>query len=160
MKRLSFISGLILFVFLAACRGPLAKPGETVKNIGNQKDASKSMGNSQMETPKISKENIKIEPVQGGISIATLFSDKKNFAGKTVKIHGKVTKVNPSIMGKNWIHLQDGTDFEGLFDLTLTSDFIPELGSIITVEGKISLDKDFGYGYTYPVLMEEGKLIK
>lgn len=123
-------------------------------------DASKSMGSSRMETPKVTREEIKTESVPGGITIAALFSDKKNYSGKTVKIRGKVTKVNPSIMGKNWVHLQDGTEFEGLFDLTMTSDFVPELGSVITVEGKIALDKDFGYGYAYPVLMEEGKLVQ
>jgi hypothetical protein len=160
VKRLSFITGLILLVFLVACRGPLAKPGAAVKKGENPMDASKSMGTNRMETPKVTKEDIKIESVQGGITIATLFSDKKNYSGKTVKIRGKVTKVNPSIMGKNWIHLQDGTEFEGLFDLTITSDFVPGVGSTITVEGKIALDKDFGYGYTYPVLMEEGKLVQ
>jgi hypothetical protein len=63
-------------------------------------------------------------------------------------------------MNKNWIHLQDGTEFDGQFDLTLTTDQQFEVGSVVTVEGKIALDKDFGYGYSYKVLLEDGKIIQ
>ena len=147
-------------MFLAACRGPLAKPKDSDKKEENRMDSSKSTVSPHMETPKVAREDIKIDPVQGGITIAALFSEKSKYDGKTVMIRGKVTKVNPSIMGKNWIHLQDGTEFEGLFDLTITSDFVPAIGTTITVEGKIALNRDFGYGYTYQVLMEEGKLVR
>jgi hypothetical protein len=75
-----------------------------------------------------------------------------------VKIRGAVTKFNPDIMQTNWIHIQDGSDFDGKYDLTITSDQLVETGLIITVEGKITLDKDFGYGYFYEVLMEEAKI--
>jgi hypothetical protein len=159
VKKVSFISALIFLAFLMACRGPLAKQGDSANATGTQAPV-KSMGTPRMETPKIARVEMKLDPVLGGITISDLFRDKKNYSGKTVKVQGKVTKVNPSIMGKNWIHIQDGTQFEGLFDLTITSDFIPELGSVITVEGKVALDKDFGYGYTYPVLLEEGKLVQ
>lgn len=160
MKRLSYISGLILIIFMAACRGPLAKPVSAETKGENSMGMGKNGATPKMETPKVPKVNIKVEPVQGSITLSALFSDKKNYSGKTVRIHGRVVKVNPSIMGKNWIHLQDGTEYEGLYDLTITSDFVPDLGSIITVEGKIALDKDFGYGYVYPVIMEDGKLVE
>jgi hypothetical protein len=160
MKRLSYVSGLILIIFMAACRGPLAKPESPDKKGENPMGMGKQGATPKMETPKVPKQDIKLEPVQGGITISALFSDKKNYSGKIIKIHGRVIKVNPSIMGKNWIHLQDGTEFEGLYDLTITSDFVPDLGTIITVEGKIALDKDFGYGYVYPVIMEDGKLVE
>ncbi len=120
----------------------------------------KAMGSGHMQEAKVTRQEIKTEPAEGGLTIGALYSDKKNYSGKIVKIHGKVTNVNASIMGKNWIHLQDGTDFEGNFDLTVTSDFVPVVGDMITVEGKIAIYKDFGYGYSYPVIMEEGKLLK
>jgi len=63
-------------------------------------------------------------------------------------------------MGKNWIHIQDGTEGEGVYDLTITSLQNVSVGDTVTFEGKIALDKDFGYGYFYNVLMEEGGLIK
>ena len=99
-----------------------------------------------------------IDPLEDGISIAELYSEKSKYNGKTVRIRGAVTKFNPDIMSKNWIHIQDGSDFEGKYDLTITSDEEVEAGMIITVEGKIILDKDFGYGYFYEVLMEEAKI--
>jgi hypothetical protein len=159
VKRLIFITGALL-ISLVACRGPLAKPEAAEAMSETKTDNQPASGMSHMADAKAVKADVKIEPTEGVTPLSDLFSNKKNYAGKTVKVKGKITKVNPSIMGKNWIHIQDGTSFEDQYDLTVTSDFIPEVGSIITVEGKIALDKDFGYGYAYPVIMEEGKLIQ
>jgi hypothetical protein len=60
-------------------------------------------------------------------------------------------------MGKNWIHVQDGSEFNGEFDLTITTNAVAEVGQTITFEGTIALDKDFGYGYVYSILMEDAK---
>jgi hypothetical protein len=106
------------------------------------------------------KENLSIDPVEGGITIAELFANKEKYNGKTVKIKGKVIKINTKIMGKNWIHLQDGTEYGGLYDLTATSTLELNVGDIISLEGKITLNKDFGYGYKYDILMEEAVLAK
>lgn len=106
------------------------------------------------------KNNISVAVADGGISIADLYSKKNTYSGKVVKISGKVVKYNPEIMERNWIHLQDGTDFEGQFDLTVTSNVNVSIGSIVTFEGLITLDKDFGYGYFYDVIMEDGKMVK
>ncbi len=114
---------------------------------------------------KTTKENaerteIKIDPIEGAITIAELFSHKKKYVDKSVKIKGKVVKFTESIMKRNWIHLQDGTEYEGEFDLVITTDNKVETGQIVVIEGKVALDKDFGYGYFYKVIMEEGKVIK
>ncbi|MEI7897164.1 MAG: hypothetical protein WCJ26_09020 [bacterium] len=61
-------------------------------------------------------------------------------------------------MKKNWIHIQDGTEFSGKFDLTVTTDAEAAVGQTITLEGKITLNKDFGYGYAYEVLMEDATI--
>lgn len=103
--------------------------------------------------------NFDIEVPEGGITVAELFADKKSYESKSVIIRGAVTKFNSAIMNKNWIHIQDGTDHEGKFDLTITSDQVTEPGEIITVEGKITLDKDFGAGYYYEVIIEDAKII-
>ena len=60
-------------------------------------------------------------------------------------------------MGKNWVHLQDGTRFENKFDLTITTDVVVNKGDEVTFEGIITLNKDFGAGYSYDVLMEDGQ---
>jgi hypothetical protein len=154
MKNILFTGALLFVIITASCRGPLAKPGSADKK--NQEPVS---AGSHMQAARSDKEDIKVEPPQGGISLADLFSEKSKYSGKVVKVRGKVTKVNPAILGKNWIHLQDGTSFEDFYDLTVTSDIIPELGSIITMEGRIALDKDFGHGYTYELLMEEAGIV-
>ena len=105
-------------------------------------------------------EDIKLKKIEGAITIAELFKNKAKYEGKIVKIKGKVKKFTDSIMSKNWIHLQDGTEFDGKFDLTVTSQEIVKIDKVITIEGKIALNKDFGYGYKYDVLMEDAKIIK
>lgn len=98
----------------------------------------------------------KIEPSAGAISLDNLFSNKKNFAGKTIKVTGKCVKINPMIMNRNWLHIQDGSG-NGL-DLTVTTNKIVRLGEIVSLEGIITLDKDFGAGYRYDIIMEEAVL--
>ena len=61
-------------------------------------------------------------------------------------------------MGKNWIHIQDGTDYEGSFDLTVTSNSTVAVDDIVVVEGKVILDKDFGFGYKYDILVVQADI--
>ena len=108
----------------------------------------------------VAKEEINVKPAEGGITIAELYANPKDYDGKTVKVRGKVTKVNTGIMGRNWIHIQDGTSNGNNYDLTITTDDIAQDGATVTFEGTISLNKDFGAGYTYPVIMENAKKLK
>ncbi len=106
-----------------------------------------------------SKENVKIEPLKGGKTVAEIYADKDKLDGKIVKIKGKVTKYNPSIMDRNWIHIQDGTQSSGNYDLLVTSNDAAQVGQVITVEGKVAINKDFGAGYSYKVMLENAKVI-
>jgi hypothetical protein len=106
------------------------------------------------------KKVVKIEPVKGGVSIKELFAHKKNYEGKVVKVRGQVTKFTPAVMNKNWIHIQDGTEQDGKFDLAITSDGEVNVGDNVVFEGKISLDKDLGYGYFFEVIMEDATVKK
>ncbi|MHC4204638.1 MAG: GW dipeptide domain-containing protein [Planctomycetota bacterium] len=108
--------------------------------------------------PELEKKEVSIEPAKGGITIGELFANRDSYADKTVLIKGQVTKVNRAIMDKNWVHLQDGTSDSGKFDLTITTDEEVNVGDIVTFEGKITLNKDFGAGYSYEVIMEQGIL--
>jgi len=79
--------------------------------------------------------------------------------GKTVaEIFGKVVKFLPQIMGKNWLHLQDGSGSEGTNDLTVTTTAVAEVGDLVLVNGKVSVNRDFGYGYNYEVLLEDAEI--
>ncbi len=108
--------------------------------------------------PTLEKQEVSVEPAEDGITIAQLLSDKDSYAGKTVKIRGRVTKVNRAIMNKNWVHIQDGTSHSGQFDLTITTREQVNTGDVVTFEGTITLNRDFGAGYTYEVIMENAKL--
>ncbi|MHC4961738.1 MAG: OB-fold nucleic acid binding domain-containing protein, partial [Planctomycetota bacterium] len=85
------------------------------------------------------------------------YSNRTAYANTVVRIKGQVTKVNLGIMGKNWIHLQDGTGDTGSNDLLVTTQETVTLGDIVIFEGTIALNKDFGSGYSYEVLMEDAK---
>lgn len=92
-------------------------------------------------------------------SIAELFSNRNSYSQKTVTVYGQVVKVNNGIMGKNWIHIQDGTNDPDNFDLTVTTQDEIKIGDIVKLKGIINLNKDFGYGYAYELIMEDAKLI-
>jgi len=119
-----------------------------------------SLGYAQ--TPKSQNENTNgvIKPVEGGITIAELFANRDNYANKVLIMRGKVTKFNSNIMGKNWIHIQDGTEYSGENDLTITSDMEVKVDDIVAFEGKITLDKDIGPGYFYKIIMEDAKIVE
>lgn len=113
------------------------------------------------QKPNIEKKEVVVEHKNGEISIAELFKNKDKYAGKTIKVKGEVVKYSPEIMSKNWIHLQDGTDFEGKFDLTITTSSTDiKVDDIVILEGIVSINKDFGYGYFYEVLLEDAKISK
>lgn len=108
----------------------------------------------------IEKSKVSIEKVEGVVSIAAIYENPESYEGKVIRVRGEVTKFNQAIMDKNWVHLQDGTEFDGKFDLTVTSDESFEVGSVVTVEGVLALNLDFGYGYSYEVLLEEAATLQ
>ena len=106
--------------------------------------------------------NISIDVPKDGISLAELYKNKDQYNGKSVIVKGVVVKLNEMIMGKNWIHLQDGTNYQDFNDLTITTEeaIVFSLDDTITFHGTITLNKDFGAGYKYEIIMEEGQLVK
>ncbi len=105
--------------------------------------------------PKQDKVDISIDAPEAGISIADLIENKDNYKNQKVIVNGIVTKVNNGIMGKNWVHIQDGTEYNGLYDLVLTTQEIIEQGDTLIFEGTVRTNKDFGSGYKYDVILEE-----
>ena len=97
---------------------------------------------------------------EGGLTVGEIFSEKSGLASKEVTLRGKVVKFSPQIMGKNWIHLQDGSGdaAAGTNDLTVTTDVTANVGDTVLVTGALTLDKDFGYGYQYNVIIEDAKV--
>ena len=108
----------------------------------------------------IARSDVEIESVEGTISIKELYADPESYDGKSIRVAGGGTKYNPAIMELNWVHLQDGTEHEGKFDLTATSTEEFEVGSRIVLEGIFAMDRDFGYGYTYEILLEKATAVR
>jgi hypothetical protein len=92
------------------------------------------------------------------IKISELISNPSKYSGKTVRVSGKCVKVNANIMGRNWIHIEDGT--QGNFDFVVTSHAQVMVGQSITMTGRVAVNKDFGSGYYYDIILEDGELLK
>jgi hypothetical protein len=99
-----------------------------------------------------------IKKADGGQTVNELFVKKGALVGTDVAVRGRVVKYTGSIMGKNWIHLQDGTGTAGTNDLTVTTAATAAVGDTVVVRGKLSADKDFGFGYKYDLLVEDAKV--
>jgi hypothetical protein len=125
------------------------------KPLDKAMPAGKGMMGNEPQKPVLSKLDIKVDQPEGGVSIAELYANRGQYTGKIVKVKGQVTKVNEGIMGRNWVHLQDGTADGDNFDLTVTTEDLPMVGEVITYSGTFNTDRDFGAGYTYSVILED-----
>ena len=95
-------------------------------------------------------------------TVEEIVTKRDTLKEQTVQVRGKVVKFNAQIMGKNWIHLQDGTGSEEkeTNDLLVTSQEATKVGDVITAKGVVRVEKDFGSGYSYSVMLEEATLQK
>lgn len=93
-------------------------------------------------------------------TVAEIIAKAAQLKDKPVRLSGKVVKYNAGIMGKNWLHLQDGSGkaADNSHDILVTSSADAKLGEVLTVTGPVRTDKDFGAGYSYKVLIEEATL--
>ncbi len=124
-------------------------------------------GNPHAGLPGGSSEPVKVGKVEkatgaDAYSIADAWAKKDALAGKTVTIRGVVVKYNPEVMGKNWVHLQDGSGdaAKGNNDITVTMMDQTAKGQTITIHGKVKTSQDFGAGYKYAIIVEEAKIVK
>lgn len=102
-----------------------------------------------------------IEKVEGGVTIGQIFDHKRDLDGTNIAVRGKVVKFTPKIMGTNWLHLRDGTaGTDQGNDLTVTTAATLAVGDTVVVRGALQLDKDFGAGYKYDVIVEDAAVTK
>jgi len=90
------------------------------------------------------------------VKIKDLFDNRAKYEGTVVRVHGTCTKINRMIMGRNWVHLDDGSMKDA--DLTVTTMADVPVGTTVTMFGTINLNRDFGAGYRYEVIMEEAEV--
>lgn len=101
-----------------------------------------------------------VDELEAGKNIAWLYANKEDLAGQQVRLRGKVVKYNDGILGQNFIHIQDasGNPAAGDHDLTVTSQDATAVGEVVVVSGTVTLGKDFGAGYSFPVLIEDATI--
>ena len=141
---------LIYFVMQVTREGePLAPP----MAVGH------GMGSASAALPEPARVEA-MSPPAGGSSIADVWANRASLVGKAVTVSGKVVKFNGGILGRNWVHVQDGSGkaADGTNDLTVTTDATTRVGDVITVTGTVILNKDFGAGYAYKVMLEGARI--
>ena len=137
-----YLSLIVSLVFLLSCN-----------NSKESKDNS-DIVNLDLTNQVIKNNELKPIVFDSVISIAELYKNKEKYNNALVKLRGEVTKYSPAIMKINWAHIQDGTEFEGEIDLTFTTLSTVKVGDTVSIEGKVSLEKNLGAGYVYDVLVE------
>jgi len=93
-------------------------------------------------------------------TVEQIYQQKAALNGQQVAVRGKVVKVNNGIMQKNFLHIQDGTGGQDSNDITVTSTETAAIGDEVTIIGTLAVDRDFGAGYTYPVIIEQATISK
>jgi hypothetical protein len=128
---------------------------EGVRTQGGKEKAAGAKGGAAAASEKI-----KVDKAAGpdAYTVAEIFKNSKQLQEKKVVVRGKVVKVSAAVMNKNWVHIQDGTGAAGSNDLVVTSNDLPKVGDIVTATGTLYNDKDFGGGYRYKVIIEQGSI--
>lgn len=104
-------------------------------------------------------ESGEIKPAAGGQTVSEIITGRKRLAGKNVKVRAKVVKFMPDIMDKNWLHVRDGSGDDGANDLIVTTGATVNVGDVVLIRGVVSMDRDFGYGLKYPVIIENADVM-
>ena len=95
------------------------------------------------------------------MTIAEIFANKDSLKGKLVRVKGKVVKVSHNIMKLNWIHIKDGTGEKGTDKIIFRSKTqSASVDSEVVAQGIVDTNLDFGYGYTYSILIEDSTFTK
>ena len=100
-----------------------------------------------------------IKRAASGQTVAEVYSGREKLAGKPITVRGRVVKYSPMIMGKNWLHIRDGSGAEGSNDLTVTTATPAKVGDLILVTGVLKRDRDFGAGYKYGLIVEDAAIV-
>ncbi len=124
---------------------PLATEGEVAAIGSVEKASAPSEG--------------EVASAAGVYNLADVFDQRGDLQGKRIKVRGKIVKSSGFILGKYWYHIQDGTDMgPHNADLVMTTDTEAEAGDVIEAVGMLMLDRDFGRGYKYPIILEDAEV--
>jgi hypothetical protein len=148
----------IVFGTLAAGTGTAAQAPSAPPAGGNMgamhAGMAKSVDVGEVKVPKATGADAR--------TVAEIVGGGAKLKDKTVVVRGKVVKFTPGVMGKNWVHVRDGSGSaaDSTNDLVVTTQDETKVGDVVVAKGVVRTDVDLGSGYTYKVLVEEAKLGK
>lgn len=137
--------------------GPTDKYNETRKiNAHKGADMSAPAPGSKKAAGKVI-EGLKVDKAQGAnaFDLEEIFAKKAELQDKIISVRGQVVKISSGIMGRNWIHIKDGSGVNAANKLVVTSKDEPDLGDVVTCTGVFHNNVDFGGGYQYAIIMED-----
>ena len=157
MLMQNFESASLKRTFPKVYFGSLAAEGSTPSLPATNPHANSAPAADRVEVGTVAKAS-----APDAKTVAETWAGRAQLDGKTVTILGVVVKVNEGVMGKNWIHLQDGSGdaAQGTFDITVTSADMARAGDTVTITGTVHINRNVGAGYSYPVLIEDAKVIR
>jgi hypothetical protein len=128
---------------------------------GKGKEKSASGGSKAATSAKDTKISVSKAAGANAYTVQEVFANSAKLNNKKIVVKGKVVKVSSGIMGKNWVHIQDGTGNQAKknHNLVCTTQDMADVGDTVTVSGVLAKDKDFGGGYKYSAIVE-GSTIK
>jgi hypothetical protein len=132
---------------------------------GSAQPTATDMSAMHPGTPKAPKvAEVKVQKAKGANAqtVAGIVTGGASLKDKTVTVRGQVVKFTPQIMGRNWLHLRDGTgsSADGSNDVVVATTDVAHVGDIVLVKGTVRTDRDLGSGYSYKVLIEDARLQK
>ena len=149
---------IAILVALAGC-AKKEPPAEAAKAPEAPAAAAQVPADHPVAQPAAEVDLSGIAKAEGGKTVAAVYAEKDALAGQKVTVRGKVVKANAGIMGRNWLHVRDGSGAEGTNDLTATTAAdLPAVGTTVVLTGTLALDQDFGMGYQYPVIVQDAEL--
>jgi len=127
---------------------------------GSAQGASQNMAAAHAGLAKTAEaKDIQVTKASGAnaYSVAEIVTKRAALKDKPVLLRAKVVKYNPGIMGKNWVHLRDGSGSaaDNSNDILVTTLSQTKVGDVVTVQGMVRINKDFGAGYAYKVIVED-----
>ncbi len=155
MRMTDFESTSLKRTFAEVYFGTLATEGAAAAGHGDNPHAGVSAG-APVDVGHVPKA---IGP--DARTVAEVWAERASLEGKTVTVRGVVVKYNPGVMGKNWLHVQDGSGNagQGTGEITVTTLDQAAKGETVTIRGTVRTNRDFGAGYTYPIIIEDAKVV-
>lgn len=152
----------IFFADSAAVSDSSVKSAPKASSKDKGKGKSASGGSKAAASAKDAKISVPKAAGANAYTVKEVFANSAKLNKKKIVVKGKVVKVSSGIMGKNWVHIQDGTGSQAQknHNLVCTSQDMADVGDIVTVTGILAKDKDFGGGYKYSAIVEESVIKK